>query len=229
MSTPNTSTPQLVDDTGFIGQLLPNRGTARFFRAIIHMFLAIAVLAGLSLVWDVYVDIHARYTWPIADGEIVSASQRDSNGVPGATEKHTRYWVEYEVRFAVPADQCKTGSVSAEHDSMPCWGIVRTRSTSSPYTVYDWLVHGYPRNSHVQVFHDPNGPGVKLAGESTWLVYRWDKIFLMSGWLAFFLTLHTVVQRRLEHLETLPEDYDARPSPSSPQSGPDDLIDLKLP
>jgi hypothetical protein len=60
MSTPNTSTPQLVDDTGFIGQLLPNRGTARFFRAIIHMFLAIGVLAGLSLVWDVYVDIHAR-------------------------------------------------------------------------------------------------------------------------------------------------------------------------
>src|SRR5438445_13765832 len=83
------------------------------------------------------------------------------------TEKHTRYWVEYEVRFAVPADQCKTGTVSAdEQGSMPCRGIVRTRSTSSPYAVYDWLSHGYQRNSHVQILHDPNGPDVKIAGES---------------------------------------------------------------
>jgi hypothetical protein len=81
----------------------------------------------------------------------------------------------------------------------------------------------------VQVLHDPNGPDVKIAGESAWLVYRWDKIFLMCGWLAFFLTLHTIVQRRLEYLETLPEDYDASRSQSSPQPGPDDLIDLKLP
>jgi hypothetical protein len=42
----------------------------------------------------------------------------------------------------------------------------------------------------------------------------------MSGWLAFFLTFHTIVQRRLEYLETLPEDYDATPSRSSPQPGP---------
>jgi hypothetical protein len=49
--------------------------------------------------------------------------------------KHTRYWVEYELRFAVPADQCKTATVYGdEHDSMPCWGTVRTRSTSYPYT-----------------------------------------------------------------------------------------------
>jgi len=137
--------------------------------------------------------------------------------------------VEYEVRFAVPADQCKTGTIYGdEHDSMPCWGTVRTRSTSSPYMVYDWLNHGYARNSHVQILHDPNGPDIKIAGESAWLVYRWDKIFLMSGWLAFFLTFHTIVQRRLEYLETLPEDYDAFPSRSS-QPGPDDLIDLKLP
>jgi len=51
----------------------------------------------------------------------------------------------------------------------------------------------------------------------------------MLGWLVFFWTLHTVVQRRLEYLKTLPEDYDAIPSRSSRQSGPDDLIDLKLP
>jgi hypothetical protein len=94
--------------------------------------------------------------------------------------------VEYEVRFAVPADQCGTGTVFAEQDPMPCWGIVRTRSTSSPSTVYDWLIHGYARNSHVQVFHDPNGTGIKIAGESPWLVCRWDKISLMLGWLVLF-------------------------------------------
>jgi hypothetical protein len=229
MSTPNVSAP--ADDNGFLAQLLPNRGRARFLRGFIWIFLAVGVLGGLSLIWDVYADLHARHTWPLADGEVVSASQKDSKGVPGATstEKHTRYWVEYEVRFAVPADQCKTGTVSADEDSMPCWGIVRTRSTSSPYTVYDWLIHGYPKNSHVQILHDPNGPDVKIAGESAWLVYRWDKIFLMSGWSAFFLTFHTIVQRRLEYLETLPEDYDAFPSRPSPQPGADDLIDLKLP
>src|SRR5437868_697962 len=108
-------------------------------------------------------------------------------------------------------------------------GLVRTRSTSSPYAVYDWLSHGYQRNSHVQILHDPNGPDVKIAGESAWLVYSWDKIFLILGWLVFFLTLHTIVQRRLEYLETLREDYDAFPSRSSPQPGPDDLTDLNLP
>jgi hypothetical protein len=51
----------------------------------------------------------------------------------------------------------------------------------------------------------------------------------MSGWLAFFLTFHTIVQRRLNYLETLPEDYDAFPSRSLPRPGPDELIDLKLP
>jgi hypothetical protein len=51
----------------------------------------------------------------------------------------------------------------------------------------------------------------------------------MSGWLAFFLTFHTIVQRRLEYLETLPEDIDASASRPSAQPRPDDLIDLKLP
>ncbi len=230
MSMPTAPAP--ADDDGFLAQLLPNRGRARFFRVFIRIFLAVGVLGGLSLIWDVYADLHARHTWPVADGEVISASQKDSKGIPGATstEKHTRYWVEYEVRFAVPTDQCKTGTVYAdEQDSMPCWGVVRTRSTSSPYAVNDWLIHGYPRNSHVQILHDPNGPDVKIAGESVWLVYRWDKIFLMSGWLAFFGTFYTIVRRRLEYLETLPEDYDAFPSRPLAQPRPDDLIDLKLP
>jgi hypothetical protein len=232
MSTPNISAPEPTDGNGFLAQLLPNRGRARFLRAFFRIFLAVGVLGGLSLSWDVYADLHARHTWPVADGEVISASQKDSKGLPGATstEKHTRYWVEYEVRFAVPADQCRTGTIDGdEQDFMPCWGVVRTRSTSSPYTVSDWLTHGYPRNSHIQILHDPNGPGIKIAGESAWLVYRWDKIFLMSGWLVFFLTFHSIVQRRLEYLETLLENYDAFASHPSAQPRPEDLIDLKLP
>jgi hypothetical protein len=96
----------------------------------------------------------------------------------------------------------------------------------------DEVVTKTPRSNRdrtrVQILYAPNGPDVKITGESAWLVYRWGKIFLMSGWLAFFLTFHAIVRRRREYLETLPESYDAFPSRSSPQPGPDDLIDLKL-
>ncbi len=110
-----------------------------------------------------------------------------------------------------------------EQDPMPCAGLVRTRSSDSPHTVYQWLTHGHALNARVQVLHDPNGPGVKIAGESAWLVYRWDKIFTLGGLLIFFFVAHAVVQRRLVYLETLPESYTARP-----QTGPDRPIDLKL-
>jgi hypothetical protein len=63
MSTPNISAAAPGDDTGFLAQPLPNRGGARFRR-------------GFMRVWDVYSDLHARHTWPLA--EVVSASQKDS-------------------------------------------------------------------------------------------------------------------------------------------------------
>jgi len=218
----NTSAPP-AEDSGIIAQILPNRGTAGFFRWIIRIFLAIFLLAAMVQAWDIYAELHVRRTWPVANGQIVSVTQRDSKGFPGYANKRTRYWVEYEVRFAVPASQCKTGAIHGETDSMTCSGIVRTRSTDSPSAAYQWLNQGYRLNSHVQVLHDPNGPGVKIAGESAWLVYRWDKICTLGGLLAFFLIAHAVVQRRLEYLETLPEKYTA-----PPQTGPDGPIDLKL-
>src|SRR2546421_11064156 len=114
MSSTNISAPAPADDTGFLAQLLPNRGRVTFLRGLIRIFLAVGVLAGLSLIWDVYRDLHERHTWPVADGAVVSASQKDSKGLAGATttEKHTRYWVEYELRFAAPAHQWKTGKGS---------------------------------------------------------------------------------------------------------------------
>jgi len=50
----------------------------------------------------------------------------------------------------------------------------------------------------------------------------------MSGGWRFLGSFITTVQRRLDYLGTLPEDYDAFPSRSSPP-GPGDLIGLKLP
>jgi hypothetical protein len=217
------ASPTPADDSGAIAQILPNRGKARLFSLVIRIFLGVFLLAALSQAWDIYAELHARQTWPVAQGEIVSVTQRDSKGVPGNASRHTRYWLEYEVRFAVPVDQCRTGTIYGEQDPMPCAGVVRTRSSDSPSTVYQWLSHGPALNSRVQILHDPNGPGVKIAGESAWLVYRWDKIFTISGLLVFFFIAHAVVQRRLEYLETLPENYTA-----SPQTGPDGPIDLKL-
>jgi hypothetical protein len=217
------ASPTPADDSGVIAQILPNRGKAWLFRLVIRIFLGVFLLAALSQAWDIYAELHARQTWPAAPGQIVSATQRDSKGVRGSAEKRTRYWLEYEVRFAVPVDQCRTGAIYGEQDPMPCAGMVRTRSTDSPYTVYQWLIHGYALKSRVQVLHDPNGPGIKIAGESAWLVYCWDKIFTLTGVLAFFFIAHAVVQRRLEYLETLPENYSA-----PPQTGPDGPIDLKL-
>jgi hypothetical protein len=43
--------------------------------------------------------------------------------------------------------------------------------------------------------------------------------------MVFFLTFLNVTQRRLQYLETLPDNYDE--SPPQPQR-PNDLIDLKL-
>lgn len=215
--------PTPTDSNGVMAQLLPNRGQARFFRVVIRFFLGVFLLAALSQVWDIYAELHARQTWPVAPGEIVSVTQRDSKGVPGNGSRRTRYWLEYEVRFAVPIDQCRTGTTYGEQDPMPCAGVVRTRSTESSTTVYQWLIHGQSLHSRVQVLHDPDGPGVKIAGESAWLIYRWDKIFTLTGLLLVFFIAHAVVQRRMEYLETLPENYTARP-----QTGRDGPIDLKL-
>jgi quinol-cytochrome oxidoreductase complex cytochrome b subunit len=85
----------------------------------------------------------------------------------------------------------------------------------------------HPLNSAVGILHDPNGPNIKIAGEPFWLFYPIKGILGISGWMAFFLAFLNITQRRLQFLETLPDDYDASP-PSSPSPRPDDLIDMKL-
>jgi hypothetical protein len=176
----------------------------------------------------VYSEFHARHSWPVAQGVVVAKDLKSNKGSPGNLSRYTSYWIEYEVRFAVPAGQCLTGTIYGdEREPLPCWGTVRTRSTNSPATAYQWLMR-HPLNSAVGILHDRNGPKIKIAGEPFWLVYSVKEILVMSGWMAFFLTFLNITQRRLQFLETLPEDYDASLAPPSQPPGPNDLIDLKL-
>jgi hypothetical protein len=225
---PGIHSSQPVNDIGFLAQLMPNRGRARFLRGVARLFLAIGIIGSISVGASVFSEFHARHSWPVAQGVIVAKDLKDNKDIPGNLTRHTNYWIEYEIRFAVAAAQCRTGTIYGdERQPLPCWGIVRTRSTESPATAYEWLKH-HPLNSTVGILHDPNGPNIKIAGEPFWLVYPVRGIFGMSGWVAFFLIFLNITRRRLQFLETLPDNYDASPPPASQPPGPNDLIDMKL-
>jgi len=227
MSTPRLPGSQLVNESNFFAALMPNQGRTRFLRGVILFFLFGGALGCLSVSVRVWSEFHARHTWPVAQGYVTAVHEKSYTG-PSLRDHVDHYFVEYEVRFAVPAAQCLTGTTFVIDRKPPlCEGIVRTRKTDSQILANTWLER-YPLNSAVGVLHDPNGPGVKIVGESTDLVYPWQEIFGMSGWMVFFLICLTVTQRRLQFLKTLPEDYDASPPPSSKPPGPNDLISLKL-
>ena len=224
---PSVPSSQPVNDIGFLAQLMPNRGRTRSLRGVARVFLAIGILGSISVGASVSSELHARHSWPVAQGVIVAKDLKDNKDIPGNLNRRTNYWIEYEVRFAVPAEQCRTGTIYGdEREPLPCWGIARTRSTDSSATAYGWLMR-HPLNSAVGILHDPAGPNIKIAGEPFWLVYPVKEILVMSGWMAFSLTFLNITQRRLRFLETLPDDYDASP-PSSPPPRPDDSIELKL-
>jgi hypothetical protein len=207
---------------------MPNRGRTRFLRGVVLLFLVIGVLGSLSVAATALSEFHARHSWPAAQGVVVAEEVKSNKGLRGNTIRHTKYWVEYDVRFGVAAGQCLTGTIYAdERDSLPWWGIPRTRSTDSWATANAWLSR-HPLNAAIGILHDPNGPNIKIVGESSWVVYPWKEILGVSGWMAFFLTFLSITQRRLRFLETLPEDYDASPPLSPTPPGPNDLIDLKL-
>src|SRR6267378_1317384 len=227
MSTPSLPSSQPVNENTFFNVLMPNRGRTRFLRGAILLFLAFGALGSLSVTVRVLSEFYARHRWPVAQGVVTAAEVKSYTG-PSSRDHVTHHFVEYEVRFAVPADQCLTGTIYGdEREPLICSGIVRTRSTDSSTTANAWLER-HRLNSSIGVLHDPNGPDVKIVGESPWLVYPVKGILTMSAWMAFFLTVLKITQRRLQFLETLPEDYDASPPPSSQPPGPNDLIDLKL-
>jgi hypothetical protein len=206
MSTSGLPSARLVNDNNFFVALMPNRGRTKFLRGVILVFLTVGALGCLFVTARVWSEFHARHTWPVAQGYVTAVHEKSYRG-PSIKDRTDHYFVEYEVRFAVSAEQCLTGEIFIMDGVPPsCVGIVRTRTTNSQALANSWLER-HPFNAAVGVLHDPNGPRVKIVGEPASLVYPWREIFGMSGWMIFFLIFLTVTQRRLHFLETLPEDY----------------------
>ena len=205
MSTPSFPSSRQVNENTFFDVLMPNLGRTRFLRGAVLLFLAFGALGCLSVTVRVLSEFYARHRWPVAQGVVTAAEVKSYSG-PSSRDHVAHYFVEYEVRFAVRADQCLTGTIYGdEREPLPCWGIVRTRSTDSSATANAWLERRR-LNSPVGILHDPTGPDVKMVVESAWLVYPVKGILTMSAWMAFFLTFLNITQRRLQFLETLPED-----------------------
>jgi len=227
MATPNIPSSYPKNDSTFLTALLPNRGRTRFVRAAILLFLAGGMVGWIAIAARVFSEFHARHSWPVAQGYVTDVRVKSYAG-PSSRDHVSHYFVEYEVRFAVPAEQCLTGTTFVIHGEPPlCEGIVRTRTTDSETLANSWFER-HRFNAAVGVLHDPNGSGVKIVGEPIYLVYPWKEISGMSGWMIFFGTSLIITQRRLRYLETLPENNDASPPSQSPPPRGDDLIDLKL-
>jgi len=227
MATPNIPSSYPVDDGKFFTALLPNRGRTRFVRSAILLFLAVGALGWIAISARVFSEFHARHSWPVAQGYVTDGRVKSYTG-PSSRDHVSHYFVEYEVRFAVPAEQCLTGTTFVIDGKPPlCEGIVRTRTTDSEQLANSWFER-HRFNTRVGVLHDPNGPGVKLVGEPASLIYPWKEIFGMSAWMIFFGTFFIITQHRLQYLETLSENYDASPPSQSQSPRGDDLIDLKL-
>ena len=225
MNTPEI--PASAYDNPFFIALLPNRGKTRFVRAVIQLFLAVGALGCIVIASRVFSEFHARHSWPVAQGYVSDVTVKSYTG-PSSSDHVSHYFVEYEVRFAVPAEQCLTGVTFVVEQKLPlCVGIARTRTTDSQALANTWFER-HRFNAAVGVLHDPNGPSVKIVGEPAYLVYPWKGIFGMSVWMILFFTLFMITQRRLEYLVSLPEDYDDPPPSQSPPTKDDDLIDMKL-
>jgi hypothetical protein len=206
---------------------MPNRGRTKFLRGSILLFLFIGAMAWIVLAIRVFSEFHARHSWPIAQGHVIAVRVKSYTG-PSSRDHVSHYFAEYEVRFAVLAGRCLTGTTFIIDREPPlCEGVARTRTTDSEALANTWGER-HRFNPAVGVLHDPIGPGVKIVGEPASLVYPWQEIFGMSGWMIFFLIFFYIAQRRLQFLKTLPEDYDASPPPSSKPPGANDLVDLKL-
>ena len=197
----------------------PNAGYARLWKTFAGLFLLAGVVGLLDHAWKISTDLHARGTWPVANGEIVSDEQRDDSNLSlkaGSLSNRTRYWVEYEVRFAVPENQCHTGIIyTGPSETMPCHGIVRTRSTQSSHRAYEYLIHGYKRDEPVKVLYNPNGPEIRIVGESIWLRYNFDRLALNVLWVIGFFALYAFARRRLDYFKTHPEAKTLPPDPAS--------------
>jgi Protein of unknown function (DUF3592) len=232
MSPLTIAPPPETDEPGWVTTLFPNSGRARLLKVMAGIFLAAGILGLVDRASTIFADLHARRTWPSVDGEIVSANQTDDDANPSfkvSLSDRKRYWAEYEVRFAVPEGQCRTGMVyTGPSETMPCHGIIRTRSTQSTYQAHDWLIHGYHVSERVKVLYNPNGPEIKIAGQPIWLRYNTNRLILNGLWVLVFSGLYAVARRRLAYFRSHPEAETAPTRPGSPADDRDRLTDLDL-
>lgn len=197
-----------------IDQFFATPGNARLWKFVAGLFLLAGLLALTERIWTLAADLHSRNTWPSADGEILSATEQDTNSSRrGSIRGSTRYWVEYEVGFALPASQCRTGIVyGGPAETTPCHGVVRTRSTQSSSEAFQWLLHGYHVHQPVKVLWDPAGTmstDIKIAGESIWLRYNTDRLVGSLVWVLAFAALYAFSQSRLKYFKTHPGEENA--------------------
>jgi hypothetical protein len=100
-------------------------------RAAILLFLAGGALGWIAIAASVFSEFHARHTWPVAQGHVTAVNVKSYMG-PSSRDHVSHYFVEYEVRFAVSAEQCLTGATFViDRDPPLCEGFVRTRTTDS--------------------------------------------------------------------------------------------------
>ena len=64
----------------------------------------------IAIAARVFPEFHDRHSWPVAQGYVSDVHVKSFTG-HSSKEHVSRYFVEYEVRFAVPAEQCLTGTI----------------------------------------------------------------------------------------------------------------------
>jgi hypothetical protein len=196
-------TEEDADRSGSPWLIVPNAGRAGRLAFVAGIFLIVGCLSLSERALTLSADWYARRAWPSADGEVVSATQQDDSDLSrkyGSVRGRTRYWVEYEVRFAVPPERCPTGMISeGAAQLMPCRGVVRTRSTQSSSEVFQWFLHGYQVNQRVRVLWDPEARAradVKIVGEPLGLWYNLDRLALSIVWVLGFGALFVLLRGR---------------------------------
>ena len=112
--------------------------------------------------------------------------------------------------------------------SMPCHGIVRTRSTQSSSQAFKWLLDGYHENQRVNVLWDPSGTrstDVKILGQPIWMRYNFGRLLLSALWVFGSALGYVFCHRQLRYFAKHPEDQNLdQPSTLQVKSEDDDQL-----
>jgi hypothetical protein len=186
-------------DSRFLSELIPNRDRARFLRAASLLFLGFSSVGFVLMLHAFVAEFRARHNWPVARGEIVSCEEKTGERMP---RRKTIYWMQCEVRFAVPADQCLTGITAADkREPYPCYGTILSPSTTAWGVTNGWTSPQF-LSTPKRILHDPDGPDVKLADESAWLAYDLPQFLVMSAWMIACLVSLAAIQWRIGVLKS---------------------------